>query len=154
MTGRQWRSSIVPVLVDTGGYYALTAPQDPNHDEAVETAHALARGRYQLYTTHLILAEIHTLLRSRLRHRGRDYALTVARDAVAGIFKSTTIVVAITPEDARRAVDLLFDHPDRVLSYTDATSFAVMRRLAISHVFAFDEDFAAEGFTDIRHILR
>ena len=153
MTSPHRRSGIVPVLADTGGYYALAVPEDPNHDAAVATIRTLGQGRYRFYTTHLIIAETHTLLRSRLRHRGRAYALAVARDAVAGILRSTVTVEAITPEDARQAIETLFAYPDQELSYTDATSFAVMRRLGIPYVFAFDDDFAVAGFTNIRHVL-
>jgi uncharacterized protein len=153
MTRPQPRASITPVLVDTGGYYALTAPEDPHHNEAVELIRGLARGRYRLYTTHLIISETHTLLRSRLKHRGRDYALSVARKAVAGIHQSSVRIELITAEDARQAVETLFAFPDQELSYTDATSFAVMRRLGISYVLAFDDDFAFAGFTNIRHAL-
>lgn len=125
----------------------------PNHEQAVSFLRALAQSRYRLYTTQLIIAETHTLLRSRLRHRGRDYALSVAHNAVAGILRSTVAIESITATDARQAVETLLAHPDRALSYTDAISFAVMRRLGISYVFAFDDDFAVAGFSNIVHVL-
>lgn len=153
MTRPQPRTGVVPVLVDTGGYYALAVPEDPNHDEATAVIRMLASGRYRLYTTHLIISETHTLLRSRLKHRGRAHALAVARDAVSGIHRSSVIIEPISPDDARLAVESLFTYADRALSYTDATSFAVMRRLGIPYVFAFDEDFAVAGFTNVRHII-
>jgi len=153
MTRPRPHTSIIPVFVDTGGHYALAAPEDPNHDEAVALIRTLAHGRFRLYTTHLIIAETHTLLRSRLRNRGRDHALSVARDTVAGIHRSTITIEPITAEDARQAVETLFAFPDQELSYTDAASFAVMRRLGISYVLAFDDDFAVAGFTNIRHAL-
>jgi len=153
MTMPQARTSLVSVLIDTGGYYAFASPEDPNHEEAVTITRALARGRYHLYTTHLIISETHTLLRSRLKHRGRDYALSIARDVVDGIHQSAVTIEPITAEDAQQAVQILFAYQDQELSYTDATSFAVMRRLGIPYVLAFDEDFAIAGFTNIRHIL-
>ena len=39
---------------------------------------------------------------------------------------------------------------DREYSFVDATSFAVMRTWGIAHALAFDGDFAAAGFTELR----
>jgi predicted nucleic acid-binding protein len=39
---------------------------------------------------------------------------------------------------------------DREFSFVDATSFAVMRRRGVHQAFAFDNDFAAAGFVELR----
>jgi predicted nucleic acid-binding protein len=39
---------------------------------------------------------------------------------------------------------------DREFSWVDATSFATMRQLRTTEAFAFDGDFAAAGFTELR----
>ncbi len=41
-------------------------------------------------------------------------------------------------------------HDERVFSFVDATSFAVMRELGISKALAFDGDFTAAGFVELR----
>ena len=41
-------------------------------------------------------------------------------------------------------------HDERPYSFVDATSFALMRKLRITHALAFDGDFAAAGFTELR----
>ena len=40
--------------------------------------------------------------------------------------------------------------PDGVLSIVDATSFALMRKKRIADALAFDGDFAAAGFNELR----
>ena len=41
-------------------------------------------------------------------------------------------------------------HDERVYSFVDATSFAVMRQLGITEALAFDGDFSAAGFIEVR----
>ena len=41
-------------------------------------------------------------------------------------------------------------HDERPYSYVDATSFALMRKLRIGEALAFDGDFAAAGFVELR----
>ena len=41
-------------------------------------------------------------------------------------------------------------HDERPYSFVDATSFALMRELRITEALAFDGDFAAAGFTELR----
>ncbi len=41
-------------------------------------------------------------------------------------------------------------HDEREYSYVDATSFGLMRSLAIDRALAFDGDFSAAGFRELR----
>jgi len=56
-------------------------------------------------------------------------------------------VERITEEDERKAREIIFTYFDKSFSYTDATTFAVMERLGITSVLAFDQHFTQYGFT-------
>ena len=59
-------------------------------------------------------------------------------------------VVAITDELEERAWTWLGGHDEREYSFVDATSFALMRAMKIKDVLAFDGDFSAGGFWELR----
>ena len=50
----------------------------------------------------------------------------------------------------RDALRWLRRHDEREYSFVDATSFALMRRRRIDKALAFDGDFAAAGFAELR----
>lgn len=56
----------------------------------------------------------------------------------------------VTAELEAESLDWLRQRDDREFSFVDGTSFAVMRRLGITAALAFDGDFAAAGFTELR----
>ena len=59
-------------------------------------------------------------------------------------------VVFVSPELEEESLRWLRRHDEREYSFVDATSFAVMRKLGIHDAFAFDGDFAAAGFNELR----
>ena len=56
----------------------------------------------------------------------------------------------VTEELEERALDWLLARDEREYSFVDATSFALMRSLRITEALAFDGDFAAAGFVELR----
>ena len=59
-------------------------------------------------------------------------------------------MLRVEDDDEQNAWEWLRRHDEREYSFVDATSFALMRRLAIREAFAFDGDFAAAGFVELR----
>ncbi len=55
-------------------------------------------------------------------------------------------LVRLTPEDEQAAWALLVARPDKQYSFTDCTSFALMRRLGLTMALTLDTDFEREGF--------
>ena len=53
-------------------------------------------------------------------------------------------------ESEEEALRWLPRHDGREYSFVDATSFVLMRSLRIREAFAFDGDFGAAGYTELR----
>jgi predicted nucleic acid-binding protein len=54
-------------------------------------------------------------------------------------------LIRVMDSDEDRALAILAQYDDKAFSMTDAVSFAVMERLGIQHVFAYDRDFERYG---------
>lgn len=101
----------------------------------------LLESRTPLLITDYILDEALTLLRR--RRKGLDLAKALY-DILVRSRKVELVEVDATLRQA--GWELLVTYQDQVLSFTDCTSFALLRRRNLSEVFTFDEDFARVGF--------
>src|SRR3990167_6723048 len=122
------------VLIDTSAYFALSDVGETRHPAANAVRLRLIAERWRLFTTNFIAAETHALLLSRL---GYPFALRFLDD----LDQSSTEVVRVTSPDERRAREIIRHYDDKAFSFTDATSFALMERLAIPCAFTFDRNF-------------
>jgi len=129
-----------PLFVDTSGWIALYDPNDTDHWLASEFWESLAKEPVRLYTTHYVLDETYTLL----RRRAGLHAAIVLHDLVE---ESKVVQILEVDVAIREAAWQLFTkYTDKVLSFTDCTSFAIMHPLKIQEAFALDDDFAQVGF--------
>jgi predicted nucleic acid-binding protein len=130
------------IFVDTSFWVALRMTRDPNHEQAVALLRFHADGR--LVTSNQVRGETWTFLRRRAGHRSAVHFLDLLR-------KSTRIELRFVNEDVEeQAARWLRRHDEREYSFVDATSFALMRSLRISQALAFDGDFSAAGFEELR----
>jgi predicted nucleic acid-binding protein len=95
-------------------------------------------------TTNHVVGETWTLLRRRSGHRGAVGFL----DRIARL--PNVEVIHLDEETEAEAWRWLRARPEREYSFVDATSFAVMRRRRIREALAFDGDFNAAGFVEVR----
>jgi predicted nucleic acid-binding protein len=133
-------ASIRRILVDSSAYFALLDRHDERHAESRAIHEDLIRQRVRLFTTSFILAEIHALLLSRLTR-------AIATAFLQEMENSPTTVIWATPADVQRARAIIYRYDDKDFSLTDATSFAVMERLAIARAFTFDRHFTQYGMS-------
>jgi predicted nucleic acid-binding protein len=130
------------IFVDTSFWVAEAYPRDRRHDDAGRLA--LARSTERLVTSNLVLGETWTFLRRRTGHQFAFSLLDVAR--ASGNVATETVDPNLEDEAWR----WLRVHDERPYSFLDATSFALMRKLRITDALAFDGDFAAAGFVELR----
>lgn len=125
------------LFVDTSAWFAYANRKD--HDHATVRA-VLAGFKGRLATSNFILDETVSLCLYRLGHTAAQRVGAVLLDP------DTVDLIRITPEDEQAAWTLFRNRTDQHYSFTDCTSFALMRRLRIATALALDEDFRTEGF--------
>ena len=128
-------------FVDTSFWIGLLVPSDRRHSDAVQL---WRRGRGPLRTSNLVVGETWTWLRRRAGHADALSFVTMLR----GSHRVSVVVVDSAVDE--RAWEWLARHDERQYSYVDATSFEIMRRERINEALAFDGDFSAAGFVEVR----
>lgn len=128
-------------LVDTSYWVALLLPRDRHHRQA-ETLWRNDPG--PLLCTNHVIGETWTFLRRRAGHP----AAVAFLDAMERSRRVIPMHVEEPVEsEARR---WLRRHDEREFSFVDAVSFAVMRQNRLTEALAFDGDFTAAGFIELR----
>jgi predicted nucleic acid-binding protein len=127
-------------FVDTSYWVALRLRRDANHEAAVR----MWTPGQALLTTNQVVGETWTFLRRRDGHPPAVAFLDAVESA------DWLTVVHVEEPIEREARAWLRRHDERVYSFVDATSFVVMRRERIAEALAFDGDFSAAGFVEVR----
>lgn len=127
-------------FADTSFWIGVVDRRDWRHPDAT----ALAKDRSPSTTSNHVVGETWTALRRRLGH-----AVAVAFLDRLGRLDNVDVVHIdeATEADAWR---WLRRHDERRYSLVDATSFALMRARRIRDALAFDGDFTAAGFAELR----
>lgn len=131
------------VFVDTSAFAALENRRDAHHEGAVRTYRRLIRDRASLSTSDYVFDETVTLLKARA---GPQIALRWAERLLSSTLFELVVVDRGLLEDAVRVFGGALDQP---FSFTDCTSFALMRTQGVDAAFAFDEDFKKFGFEQL-----
>ena len=124
------------ILVDTSAWYAIIDRNDQDHVAAVSKIQILNR---PLVTSNYIFDEILTLLQARL---GPSIAIPFGQKLWD---QEVSALIRITEEDEEKAWRVFRQYADKGFSFTDCTSFALLERLDINTVFAFDDHFVQYG---------
>jgi uncharacterized protein len=131
------------VLVDTSAFHALNNAGDLlEHPVATSIAEKLDIDAATLVTTDYVLDETYTLLRSALGHRP---AVKFGREIQRGGIEIVQVDVSIQ----RGAWEIFQRFSDKRFSFTDCTSFHVMKLARIHLAFTFDRHFQQYGYTTL-----
>jgi predicted nucleic acid-binding protein len=130
------------IFVDTSFWIALRNRRDPRHAEAATLLRARAEGGFA--TSNQVRGETWTYLRRRAGHDGAvEFLDALERSPRVQLF-------LITEKQEQQALKWLRQRDEREYSFVDATSFILMRELRIREALAFDGDFSAAGFVELR----
>ncbi|MEW6472420.1 MAG: PIN domain-containing protein [Actinomycetota bacterium] len=126
-------------FADTSFWFARHEPQDRHH----EAARRIDPGT-RIVTTEWVLGETWTLVNQWGNHQGAVRCLEAIRAF------SNVEVETVTAADLQAAWAWLRRHDERPYSFVDAVSFRVMQRRRLTEALAFDGDFSAAGFVEVR----
>ena len=124
------------LFVDTGAWFAFFNRGDPDHEPVAEV---LTQWQGRLVTSDYVFDELVTLLRYRVGHSRARRGGDVVRS------NDIVVMVAVESGDIEQAWKQFVRHHDKRYSFTDCTSFAVMKRLGLSTAAAVDADFRRSG---------
>ena len=130
------------IFIDSSFWIAEFMPRDGRHGNAIAASRRVAAER--LVTSTLVVGETWTYLRRRAGH------VRAMRWLDGALGRIIVRVERIDDELEGEAWQWLRAHDERPYSFVDATSFALMRKLRIREALAFDGDFEAAGFVELR----
>jgi len=131
------------IFVDTGAWIALADKDDTYHKKAASIYPSLLKTHRGLITNNLVIAEVYILILKELGHKP-------AFNFLEGIKASPRILKIYSNEEIETdAEKVLRKYEDQYFSYTDAVSFAMMKRQNIKKAFCFDKHFKTAGFETI-----
>lgn len=131
------------VFVDTAGWVACADRRDQSHVDCRDARDAELKGGRMLVTTDYVVDETLTLLKIRL-------GPAAAKQWWETVSSSPRVLVRNVDDELLEAARrCFFRYSDKDFSFTDCTSFALMKRDKIHRALTTDHHFAQAGF----HVL-
>jgi uncharacterized protein len=126
------------LLIDTSAIHAYSYEGDINHGRIRAFLKREARDS-QFVVSNYVFDETMTLLKS---HFGAYRAIQVGQ-----MVRSSRLfqLIYLTPEDEQSTWEIFQKYADKRWSYTDCSVLALMRRMGVNDVVAFDDHFQQMG---------
>jgi len=130
------------IFIDTSALIAYYNIDDTCHAKASEVFKKIGKGEIPLtrfFTTDYILNETVSFMECVLNRH--ELAVKVGEGLLTSPF---TTLIRISEEFFQEAWNYFKD--SKGCSFTDCTSFTIMKKLGITHAFTFDKHFESAGF--------
>jgi predicted nucleic acid-binding protein len=128
------------LFVDTGAWLALNDKNDQYHTKAIDKSSKIKMQKIELLTSEYVIDESITIIRFKISH---ETACLFGESLFAS---SIVKIIGITEEDRSKAWEMFKKYKDKEFSFTDCTSFVLMKKLNLKKAFAFDNHFKQVGF--------
>ena len=128
------------LFVDTSAWLALNDRNDQYHSKAAAKSAEIKRHRIELITSEYVLDESITLIRYRVSHQ----AAVIFGNSLLN--SNIVRVEDVSAEDRFKAWEMFKKFEDKELSFTDCTSFVLIKNLRLQKAFTFDEHFRQMRF--------
>ncbi len=125
------------LFVDTSAWFAFVYQRDPDH---VQTREFIQQFQGRLITSNYVFDELITLVLTRANHAEAVKIGNLLKDPTA------VTLTRVTLEDEERAWEFLRKMDDKTYSFTDCTSFMLMKRLRLNIALSLDSHFEQAGF--------
>ncbi len=120
------------LFVDSSAFIAYFISSDTNHDKTKELFDEIAEK--ELVTSQEIIDETLNWLTRKVPKKTYELGNLLLSGDIARILQTLK-------EDKVNALEIIKKYSDHSLSFTDAISFTVIKRLKIKDVFSLDKDF-------------
>jgi predicted nucleic acid-binding protein len=128
------------IFMDANGWIALNNSRDQFHQEAQKLNRKLLKQKHHYITSNFVLDEAYTGLLMKVGHFAAvDFGERIRNSKV-------TTIIHISDEIEDSAWQFFKQYSDKFFSFTDCTSFVIMRLLNLSDAFTNDHHFAQAGF--------
>ena len=129
------------LFIDTSGFFSILVNTDSKHHAATKIIAELAQHRRKALTSNFVIDETFTLLKARNEFTKVQILLDIME-------KSNALVVKSIDENLfSNSISYFLQHADKQYSFTDCTSFLLMKEYKIRLALSTDKHFFQAGFS-------
>jgi len=135
------------VFADSSAYIAYYNKRDKNHNKALSFVKKIRDrefGPVIIYTSDYVFDEVITAIL--ILTKNKDLAIKIGESIKAS---KITKIIKVDEEIFQKAWETFKEYKDKLWSFTDCTSFAIMEKMNIKTAFTFNKHYKQAGFNTI-----